>query len=182
MRGYIQMVNKPLAVAMYLQGFGLTDIGREFGVSRQRVWQIIKREYQPLLFNGLQKKNIRATSVMPRPEEKYVMRQLQKRGLEPRFLGYNLPADIAIGEKTIQVKYRRKPSHHKGTYFHFNFLTEKEKPDFYIFVCGNLVHPICFIVSGQEINSDSLSVPDIPKSKKTKRFYRKYKDNWAILK
>jgi len=179
------MVNKPLAIAMYLQGFSLGNIGKEFGVSRQRIWQIVKKHYSSIS-NDLKERNKPKPGMgwcIPNPSEKYVYSKLRRRGYNPKYLDYCNTADLMVGNKRVQIKYRSLPTY-KGNnaYYHFNYLTEKIKPDVYVFVCGNLVKPLCYVVSGEKIDKDSMSISVEPKSRKTKRFRRNHLEKWSIIK
>lgn len=180
------MVNKSLAIAMYIQGFSLSKIGEEFGVSRQRVWQIIKKHYSSITsdIKGREKPRPGEDWCIPIASEKYVYSKLKRRGYKPEYLSYCNTADIVANGNKIQVKYRSNPVHRgKDSYYYsFNYLTEKVKPDIYVFVCGNLNNPISYIVPGKDINTDSLNIPETPKSKTTKKFKRNYLEKWSIIK
>ena len=96
------MVDKNIALELYNQGYTLQKIGDRFNVSRQRIWQILKRNYA-LIKNHHEKKAIYNSN--SRPSELYMIGKLFKLGYKVEPQPYNHPFDFLVNGKKVEMKY-----------------------------------------------------------------------------
>jgi hypothetical protein len=169
------MVDPAKALEMYNQGMTLKSIGDIFNVSRQRAWQIVKTRYDQVTIG--QRQN--STKISPRPEEKYVFKQLKQHGFsDVRHQTYGAPFDIEADGLKIEIKYR-SDTDEDGQY-NFGYLKGREKVDFYILLAGSIKSPTAYIVPGKDIKN-SFNIPAFPKNRQAKLKKWLYEDKWEQM-
>ena len=157
----------------YSNGKTIAQIGRENNISRQRVWQIVKKFYQDLRLTRFHRGN-NSNLIRTRPEEMYVIKKLERRGIKVVPQSYSSPFDLLVGhKKKVEIKYLSKAI---NGYYRYKYLKGRVGVDFYIFIAKDSF----FIVPSKSVEN-FVNIPETPKIRKTKRFYRKYKDNWSAL-
>lgn len=176
------MASHIAVLEMYNKGYPLSYIGRVFGVSRQRIWQIVKNNLTKV--DTKKRDEPRAQKQNPRDEEVVIIRKLNKQGIDAYPANYNSPYDIFLKSgKTIEVKRRTKTIKKGGSYYwSFNYLFGKEKPDYCVLICIDGKKINYFIVPGEQITSSHINISTDPKNKNTRRFYKKYLDKWSNIK
>lgn len=169
------MIDKTEALRRYNNGEKLREIGLFFGVSKQRIWQVVKssegitREHRKC-FNNTLVENLR-------PDEKYVFDKFFSLGIKVETTGYNEVFDLLIKKKRVQIKFMSNCD--KDGFFRFHGIKECGYIDFYVFLCGPLEKCNAFIVDSKDINGQScLSISAIPRYKKSYRFHKKNKNRW----
>lgn len=172
------MINVNVAIKLHNDGFSNVYIGELFNVSRQRIWQVLKRNGVKLIG----KKKVSGT-VHNNSSELYILKILKQKGFVVKRQGYNNDYDFLVNNKKVEVKYRSKGvlSRNKRTpYFDFNNLKMIEKIDFYIFICNKIPNTKIFIVPCNKVkNTFGMSLK--PFSKKTKLRYNMYLERWDYL-
>ena len=145
----------------------LKKIGERFGVSKQRVWQIVSKYRIKRRKSGLEN---------PRESEKWVANKLRSMGMSAEHNGYNGSYDILCKKKLrIEVKHCL---HSHNNYAHFHNI-RKYNFDFLIALIGKLGEHTSYIVPVSECYR-CMSFPINPKS--TTRKQRKYREKWWVLK
>ena len=170
------MVNKEEAIKLYKQGRTLQEIGTKYGVSRQRINQIIS-----FLYNG---KNYRWEHLVscPTASEVWVRKKLLLLGHRVKYTPKGSLFDLLVDDKKrIEVKHREKVS--KGIRsrlpgYRFNQVNNK-RFDCLIAITGSLKKPVCYLFSSKDCPK-TLFIPEKP-VKKTK-YQKKYREMWCLLK
>ena len=134
--------------SLYHSGVTYQEIGNRFGVSRQRVQQILSTQ-------GLRRREIFNNKKQnPRSSEKLVKRKLEELGHKVQFSPYNYPFDLLVdGFYKVEVKHIKRIAtgnkkwvqYRTMLYLHphpFDYLVfvagELKSPAFYIFACDQL--------------------------------------------
>lgn len=169
------MIDRAVTLNLYNTGVPLSEIGRMFGVSRQRIWQVIKP-----LSQGAVKRYPLGTKVHSTKEEERVYKLLVRKGFDVKKQDYNAPFDLLVNGKKVEIKYRSCPDIHNGSPFYkFNYLKGRENIDFYIFVCGEFDENIYIVPN--EVVGKTYQISSDPKNKQAKRKSRLYQENWYQL-
>lgn len=173
------MIDRTLLTELYYSNETYDQIGKRFGVSRQRIWQAVKKlDLQPRIDSRL---NSLTSKPAPRPEEKAVAKILRKQGLKVTHMGYNAPYDLLVNGQAVEVKHRKNASKGDNTarnYYSFSNTNNRVHVDFYIFICGKL-SSAKFYVYPSRLISRHKNIPEAPKNK-TKNL--KYENAWYLLK
>jgi len=172
------MIVRPEARRLYSIGWTLKKIGEKYGVSRQRVWQIIKRSYSTIdTSKRLKRKELKAN---PRPPAIHVFNKLKSLGYKRvNFMAYGSPFNIRLGKKKIEVRQRTKHELSDNTFRFNHLIIGKEKIDFYIFLCGDLNNGVVSYIVPSDIVKDSWAV--VVNTKYNTKLNRKYRERWTIL-
>jgi hypothetical protein len=160
-------------------GFSHIYLSKIFEVSRQRIWQILKKNKNSLI--GKKKNSFKINNT---PSELFIFEILQKKGFNVVRQGYNNSYDFLVNNKKIEVKYRSKGQFNHGkrtSFFVFGHLDNIEKIDFYIFICDKIPNSKIFIVPSNKVKRD-FYISLKPRSKKQKFKLLNYLDNWEALK
>lgn len=169
------MIDRAVTLNLYNSGVPLSEIGNMFGVSRQRIWQIVKPFSQSVI-----KRYPPGTKEHSTKEEQFIYDLLIKKGFVVKKQDYNAPFDLLVNGKKVEIKYRSKPDLHEGSLFYkFNYLKGREDVDFYIFICGKIIENI-YIVPNEKVRQTYL-ISANPHNKQAKRKARLYKENWHRL-
>jgi len=172
-------------VRLYEKGDALAEIGKKFGISRQRVWQIVKFSKNGNYEKKDQRFLIPGDCINSRPSETYVLGKLSRMGVKAKAMPYNHWFDLDVNGLAVEIKSRTKPTKRyddsKLLEWKFSNTSSKMRPDFYIFVCGNLnKRSTCYVVPGNKVGV-SFSIPVNPHYERVKRKYEKYKENWSVF-
>lgn len=169
------MIDRAVVINLYNSNIPLSEIGRMFNVSKQRIWQIVKPFSKDLV-----KRYPRGTKNHSTKEENQIYEILIKKGFTVEKQDYNAPFDLLVNGKKIEIKYRSHPVKHEGSlWFRFNFLKGKVYVDFYIFICGDYKRKIYIVPSNFVKNTFQIS--NHPKNIQAIKKDRLYKENWGIL-
>jgi len=170
-------------IKMYESGISFREIGEKYGISKQRVWQILK-----LKWGDYNNRNHRIKNVCnSNPSELYIFGRLAIMGLKFTPMPYGHSFDVVVEGKRIEIKHRSKPSHQiiRGCVqnkYKFSYLKDKVSVDFYIFVCGDLNHnPKCYIYPSNKV-STTLGIPSEFVYKAYEDRYNRYLENWDQIK
>jgi predicted DNA-binding protein YlxM (UPF0122 family) len=169
-------INKIEVYKLYDEGITLQKIGNLFGVSKQRIWQIIKVDYDKVKTA----RHSRANIIKPNQSEIYVYNKLSKlyKNANVNLQPLNSHFDILFNDKKIEVKYANKPKIiGKRQYYRFNYIKSITPVDFYIFVVGDLKSPICYIRPSDELKFNFTHIPLEPIYKS--KWQRKYREKWG---
>lgn len=170
------MVDKEKAFSMWYSGSTLKSIGDLYGVSKQRIWQIVKARYYEL--PEIEEYEHVPTMVRPNKSEIYVGTILSQMGYRFEHMPCLYPYDLTVGKSKVEVKHRSKTN--KGRYI-FKELYSREEVDFFVFVCGDLgPQTKHYIVPACVVNS-YINIPDEPIYTPTKMFEKRYRDAWHKL-
>lgn len=162
------MVNRDIAFKMYNDGATLQEIGNRFGVSRQRINQIINSTYDT------QGHRRTYTAPSPNASEEYVFQKLQSLGYKVEHTNKQSPYDLLLNDKIrVEVKYR---SHGEKAYYRIHQL-KPNRFDVLIFIAGD--QDVAYIIPSSECGR-FLTIPVNPIFKTRKQ--RKYRNNWNLLK
>jgi hypothetical protein len=165
---------------MYNKNLPLSEIGRYFNVSRQRIWQIIK----PL--DHKMTRFPHGTKPHERPEEEYIYNILLNKKFDVYKQDYNSPYDLLVNGKKVEIKYRSKADSHKTKgysimAYKFNSLKGKVPIDFYIFICGKIPNPEKIMIMPMEKVGSDITIIATPKNKQAKKRGCLYNLNWKLL-
>jgi hypothetical protein len=170
-------------IKLYELGTSFREIGEQFGISKQRVWQILK-----LKWGDYDNRNHKISNVCNNtPSELYVFGRFSVLGFKFTPMPYNHSFDVVVEGKRVEIKYKSRPSHQiiRGCVqnkYKFNYLKDKVNVDFYIFVCGELNHnPKCYIYRGDEVGM-TLGIPEKFIYKAYENRYNKHLENWDQIK
>jgi len=169
-------------IKLYESGITFREIGEKYGISKQRVWQILKLRWGD--YDNRNKKIRNACSSTP--SELYVYGRLSVMGFKFMPMPYNHSFDVLIGSKRVEIKYSSKPrtviiSGCPQTRYTFNYLKDLVDVNFYIFVCGDINHnPKCYIYPAEKV-SNTKAIPSSFIYKASERKYNKYLENWELL-
>lgn len=173
---------------LYRQGDTLISIGNRFGISKQRVWQIIKPRYQELADDGVDRPHhCERNTTTSRPAELYVYGKLKSLGVDFQPTNYCAPYDAIVNGKKVEIKHRSLPKRtkiegHDYWFYNFNYLKPKTPIDCYIFVCGDLNRsPKCYIYEASKVKNYK-RIPSQHLYKGTSRRYKEYLERWDKLK
>lgn len=169
------MVDREQAVNLYNQGKTLREIGEEFGVSRQRVWQVLKPLAKKITTNHTKKYSKKC----PRPEEIFVAKKLEKMGATVEIQVYNNYYDLLVNGLKVEIKHRTKVhglgNGSKG--YSFLNLIPKYPIDFFIFICGELESATFYIIPASKVKFGT----SFAYSYKNYSKRMSYKENWGSL-
>ena len=159
---------------MYKKYYRLTDIAKKYGISRQRVWQIIKHYF---IKNKPKKIRSKDASYLIRstPSENFVYKKLRKLKIKYKPTGMGDYYDVLIGNKKVEIKYRSKPYHN---FYCFNNLISMYPIDYYIFVCGELNKTAKFYIYPSKKVKNNLKLQDNYISRKIP-VSNKYFESWV---
>ena len=169
------MIDKAIALDLYRQGVTLSVIGKQFGVSRQRIHQFIM-PYQPtreIFTNGAQTR--KASKIKhPNASEIWVAGELGKRGFRVEFTPYNYPYDLLLnGTIRIEVKHRMvtKNNGYTGT-----IRVYKNNFDYLIIAIGNLekMQSVYIIPSIGMVNVYNLALNPLSNGKHARMHFNKW--------
>lgn len=157
----------------YSSGMDIVELVIKYQISGTRIYKILSKL-------GTSKKTSKTYSkVVLNDSEKNVFRKITNMGYDIIPQPYTAPFDFLVNGKKVEVKYRRSDMQE---YMQFNGLKGYPEVDIYIFMIGSLEDPLYLVIPTQDLKSHDYRLPTSPKNKNTVRFYRKYKDNWTILK
>lgn len=164
------MTRKEKIVLLYKSGATLEAIGKVFGISKQRVWQILKN-------HSCNRRGKLAGKVNPREAEKITYEKLKKKGYDVKCQGYSEEFDLLINDKLrVEVKHRRGKN---KAYVLFHYL-DGVRSDVHVLLVGKLGKHLTYIIPSREFNGGkSLSLPVNPKV--NTKIQRKFKENWGII-
>jgi hypothetical protein len=149
------MVKVEEAIYMYNAGIPLSRIGNYFGVSRQRVDQVLKR-YKGIV--PIKRRERKLNKVAVNPSEEYVIGKLRAMGLHVDPQPYTAPFDLLVEGKRVEVKHRKVSDDNNG-YPQYKFLqcSRRIELDYFVFVCGDLSDARCYIVPATNVK-DSYTI------------------------
>jgi hypothetical protein len=152
---------------LYNRGDTLVDIGRSYGISRQRVWQIIK--CQPKLKRRCDFDN--KWKPHPSKSEIYIAELLRKKGHKVKYNGYAGGYDLLV-DKKIRVEVKSRISRGKLNYALFNYLDTR---NFDLLICLLGKEKRVYIMPASDVGS-SLELPFNPKyrTRKQKMYLNAY--------
>lgn len=163
---------------LYESGITLQKIGEKFGVSRQRIWQIIKPFYKKLDKDKRHEgafANKFSQAIIPNKHEIYLYRKLSRLGFNVELQPYNAPFDLLVNGKKVQVKYRVLKRKWR---VRFSYLKDKEEADFLILTMIKGKYKKSWIFpKGTFSNFKNLAW-----KKKYKTYNTKYIEKWDLLK
>jgi hypothetical protein len=173
----------PEITKLYQSNHTLENIGRQFGISKQRVWQIIKSN-QVAQGNHRRRNKPKKTNTTASESEIWVAETLRCMGFSvvhmPKISHYDLSADGL----RIEVKHRsltdvRISENSPYPYSHYQFTSVRSRfpIDFYILLCGFLPKPATYIFPESNIRS-SMSIAEIP-VKQSKKW--QFLEAWHLL-
>jgi len=172
------MVDRQIATSMYEEGYALAEIGRQFSVTKQRVWQILKPFYLEL--DKSKRRPSNNLSPISRPEQLFIIQELKRRRISVIPQGYTSLFNILIGDKKVSIRYRTNPTRRDDyEYFRFDNLSAKVEMDFYILLAGQIPLSTIYIIPKERIRR-SISIPTNPVGKIAKK-WRQYKEAWHLL-
>jgi len=153
-------------LAIYNEGSKtLQQMANMHGISRQRVWQILKSDH------GLIRRSPNAMTIVHKPYEDIFEQQLIDKGIFYEKQPYNAPFDFIVECKKIEVKYlEKKKNGHK--IFKFNNVKSTELVDYYVFITKSV--DVSFYIVPAEKVTKYVSIPVNPKWSK----YLEYKNRW----
>lgn len=168
-------------INLYLKGLKFREIGEKYGITKQRVWQILK------FANGeYDSRNKKVRKIPhPNPSENFVFGKLATLGYKFEPMPYNHPFDAIVEGKKVEIKYRsrtRRIGRDRILAYSFNDVKDTVPIDFYIFVCGDLnYNPKCYIYPSNEIGRNKFFPIEFI-YKASERKYLRHLENWELLK
>lgn len=169
------LTKKEEIVKLYDDGITLQEIGNRFNISRQRVWQIIKKDYTKIKFSRIS----HGRKPRPRRSEIYVQKKLSKMYPKAKveLQNYNSHFDLLFNKKKVEIKYARVTREIQGRkYYSFTSVKSIDSDIFvYILLCGDLENPVSYIVPAQEIKNN-IHIPLEPVFRT--KMQRKYRESW----
>lgn len=153
-----------------MDGEKVASMAREYGLSRERVYQII-REQGISCKNSLNRKHAPLFG-----SEKFVFDKLVRRGVKMKVhanIWYDLETESG---KKIEVKHRRTTAN--GEYYRVSVFN-KDFVDFVVFVTGEIEDGKAYVIPSKECPK-FLTIPKQPKYH-TKRNNKRYLNNWKVI-
>jgi hypothetical protein len=168
---------------LYKKGYSYQIIGKYFKISRQRVWQIIKRSNYIYSIKRRYTKDGNGNFYYLTESEIFVLGKLAILGFRVKPMPFNHYFDILIDNKhKIEVKHQKNAQNTKYGYYYYKYsnISSKKPVDFYIFVCGKLKQALFYIVPANKIK-DGLTISVKPTHRNTILFQRNYLNAWHLL-
>lgn len=173
-------------INMYEDGKTYQLIADKYGISRQRVWQIVKPIYEKLDTSRRKKYDV-SVFTKPTPSELYLYGKLKYLNIKFKIQPLQYYFDVLIKKYKVEIKHRSvtkniyfKDDRYKG--YCFNNLKPIHPIDYYIFICGDLKkHPDCYIYKASLIGNTHVIPINFKRAKIEKR-YLKHLNNWEVFK
>lgn len=169
------MVDRNQAIALYQSGKPLHEIGDLFGVSRQRINQILRD-------CDVDKRTRFTKGTHFNQSEKIISVRMAENGIENKIMPYAADYDIeTINGKKIEVKYRSVPKKEMtkfGLYSTYQIKFYNKRFDYAIVMIGDIEDPKIYVFDKSEIGK-SLTISEKQKYK-SKRLV-KAKNAWSKI-
>jgi hypothetical protein len=167
------MINKDDALKMYIEGATLQEIATKYGVSKQRINQVIRP-----IYNGWNFRHVHSSEI-PLESEIYIANKLKKLGHKVTYKNHQDLYDLFVDtEIRIEVKQRKTIFNKNGSYYyHFNQI-EPKFFDLLIAICGELKTSVCYIIPSYDCHAN-INIPFEPKF--NTKLQRKYRESWNLI-
>lgn len=166
-----------MVIKMHDDGKTLQEIGKAFDISRQRVWQILKKEC--FVIKNYHKKTY--IKIHNTPSEIYIIGKLTLLGFNVKSQPYNHYFDLLVNNKKIEIKYRKSAKFNGSAYYYsFQDLKPVKPIDLFIFMCGKIGVEKFFIVPSDKVNN-TFNIAVFPKKYSQKIIHNRYLENWDLL-
>ena len=143
----------------YERGIPLSKIGKSIEISRQRVWQIIRKHMAGFNVDTSNRRTVRRRQDHCNPSENFLIKSAEKRGLLVERMPYGYLFDLKINGHSVEIKHRINPSN-MGAYSYYKFgeINKTSGAELCVLMCGPLSKCRCYIFPMKYATS-SISIP-----------------------
>lgn len=162
-------------IQLYHKGLTYNEIGKEFGVSRQRIQQILSTK-------KIRRREINSNKTTnPTPSEILVAKKLKELGHFVKHMPYNYPYDMFVDRKIkIEVKYRKSLYKRKGIKSCYRINLYEKDFDFLVVVLKSLEDPIFYIFSRKQVGGSTLNI--VGNTLNYSKYQKNNLERWDIIK